>query len=585
MKILILGGYGTFGGRLARMLAGDASVTLLIAGRSLEKAQAFCERLAPGASRTALRFDRDGDALAQIRAVNPDLVVDASGPFQCYGDDPYRIIKACLVQGVDYLDLADGSDFVKGVAQFDREARERDVFILSGVSSLPVLSAAVVRRLAQGLATLDTITGGIAPSPYARVGLNVIRAIASYSGKRLALIRGGRPSSGVAMTESLRYTISPPGRLPLRNIRFSLVDVPDLQVLPALWPGLESLWMGAGPVPEILHRMLNGLAWLVRLRLLPSLLPFSFLIHRVSNRVRWGEHRGGMFVSITGIDVRGVSVTRSWHLLAEGDDGPFIPSMACQAIVERCLAARRPAAGARTATGEVELEDYEALFARRTIYTGTRTSDPASAQPLYQRILGDAWHALPAPLRAMHQCASPQVAAGQADVLRGRHPLARAVAFAVGFPVAGHQVPVQVLFTPEAGGERWTRTFAGRSFTSFQSAGRGRSAHLLRERFGPLTFDLALVLDGGKLRLVVRRWSLWGMPLPRFLAPSGDCHESAIDDRFHFNVEIRHRLIGLIVGYRGWLEMRPRAQAAVSTETGMDYASERRASSQVDDRV
>jgi len=437
-KVLILGGYGTFGGRLAQLLAGDARVTLLIGGRSLGQAKTFCDRLAPGASRSALRFDRDGDALAQIRAVNPDLVVDASGPFQCYGDDPYRIIKACLVHGIDYLDLADGSDFVKGVAQFDREARERGVFILSGVSSFPVLTAAVLRRLAHGLATLGTITGGIAPSPYAGVGVNVIRAIASYSGKRLALIRGGQPSFGVAMTESLRYTISPPGRLPLRSIRFSLVDVPDLQVLPALWPGLESAWMGAGPVPEFLHRMLNGLAWLMRLRLLPSLLPFSFLIHQVSNRVRWGEHRGGMFVAITGTDAGGVPVTRSWHLLAEGDDGPVIPSMACQAIIERCLAGRRPVAGARAATADLELEDYEALFARRTIYTGSRTSDPAAAtQPLYQRILGDAWRALPAPLRAMHHCMGPQVAAGQADVLRGRHPLARLVAFAMGFPAAG----------------------------------------------------------------------------------------------------------------------------------------------------
>jgi hypothetical protein len=33
------------------------------------------------------------------------------------------------------------------------------------------------------------------------------------------------------------------------------------------------VWIGAGPVPEILHRALNGLAWLVRLRLLPSLPP------------------------------------------------------------------------------------------------------------------------------------------------------------------------------------------------------------------------------------------------------------------------------------------------------------------------
>src|ERR1700677_2855864 len=88
--------------------------------------------------------------------------------------------------------------------------------------------------------------------------------------------------------------------------------------------------MGAGPAPEILHRLLNGLAWLVRLRLLPSLMPFSYLIHQVSNRVRWGEHRGGMFVDITGTDACGVPVTHSWHLLAEGDDGPLIPSMACR---------------------------------------------------------------------------------------------------------------------------------------------------------------------------------------------------------------------------------------------------------------
>jgi hypothetical protein len=77
--ILILGGYGTFGGRLAELLAVDARVTLLIAGRSLAQAQCFCERLAPGAARRGLHFDRDGDALEQQRAVDPDLVVDASG--------------------------------------------------------------------------------------------------------------------------------------------------------------------------------------------------------------------------------------------------------------------------------------------------------------------------------------------------------------------------------------------------------------------------------------------------------------------------------------------------------------------------
>jgi len=45
VRVLILGGYGVFGGRLARLLADEARLTLVIAGRSREKASAFCVAL------------------------------------------------------------------------------------------------------------------------------------------------------------------------------------------------------------------------------------------------------------------------------------------------------------------------------------------------------------------------------------------------------------------------------------------------------------------------------------------------------------------------------------------------------------
>jgi hypothetical protein len=62
--------------------------------------------------------------------------------------------------------------------------------------------------------------------------------------------------------------------------------------------------------------MLSGLAWLVRLRLLPSLSPFARLFHLVTNVLRWGEHRGGMFVLVrgkprTGDPLAGVQVPQS----------------------------------------------------------------------------------------------------------------------------------------------------------------------------------------------------------------------------------------------------------------------------------
>jgi hypothetical protein len=548
MKVLILGGYGTFGGRLVELLAGESRLTLIVAGRSLEKAQAFCAGQQARATLVPLAFDRDGDVANALRTSAPDLVVDASGPFQFYGDAPYRVVEACIALGIHYLDLADGSDFVNNVVQFDAQARARAVFVLTGASSFPVLTAAVVRKLAHGMTRLNAVTGGIAPSPYAGVGLNVIRAIASYAGKPVA-------DAGTAFVDTRRFTIAPPGRLPLDPIRFSLVDVPDIQALRALWPELKSVWMGAGPVPEILHRALNVLAWMVRARLLPSLSPFAGLMYRVINVLRWGEHRGGMFVLLEGADANGEPIARSWHLLAEGNDGPLIPSMAAAALIRRCLEGRPPAPGARPAVRDLELEDYERLFESRTIYAGIREPVPPDA-PLYRRMLGDAWSVLPEPIRAMHDLTADRTAKGIATVERGNGVIARIIAAVFGFPEAGREVPLTVQFQVRDGRETWRRDFAGHAFASRQAQGRGRLEGLLRESFGPFAFGLALVLEKGRLKLVPRRWTAFGIPLPVALAPGGDAFESVDEDgRFRFNVEIGHPLTGPIVTYRGWLKL------------------------------
>ena len=131
--------------------------------------------------------------------------------------------------------------------------------------------------------------------------------------------------------------------------------------------------------------------------------------------------------------------------------------------------------------------------------------------------------------------------------------LARLIAAVIGFPHAGENVAVRVEFKLENGRERWTRTFAERSFHSTQEQGRGRFEWLVCERFGPVNAGMALVLDEGKLRLIVRRWSVFGIPLPVVLAPRGDSYEYAENGRFHFHVEIAHPITGLIVSYRGWL--------------------------------
>jgi hypothetical protein len=558
LKILIVGGYGGFGGRLVRLLEDEPRLCLLVAGRNLEKARTYCDARRPSAKAqlVPVRFDRDGDAGAQLSNLKPDVVVDASGPFQSYGERPYRLVEACIGQKIHYLDLADGSDFVAGISAFDTNAREAGICVLTALSTFPVLTTAAVRELSRGLLQVTSIKCGVAPSPHAGVGENVIRAIAGYAGKPIVSKRDGALVSCYPLTEQMRFTIAPPGRLPLRSTVFSLVDVPDLRLLAELWPEAQTVWMGAGPSPLVLHRALIACAWLVRLRLVPSLMRLTPLMFFASNHFKWGEHRGGMFVEIKGVTARGEATKRSWNSLAEGDDGPFIPSMAVAAIIRKILAGASPASGARAATGELELDDYAPFFASRKIATGIREEPPRSA-PLQARILGSAWEMLPSAIRNMHEVKGALRAEGRATVDRGRNIFSRMIGWLLNFPKEGDDIPVSVQFDEAAGTETWTRNFAGTCFSSRQFEGRGRSKHLLCERFGLVTFAMALVMEGEHLRLVLRRWNVLGVPLPMWLCPFSDAYESVEGNRFRFYVEIRMRFIGLIVRYRGWLVPSP----------------------------
>lgn len=303
LRALIVGGYGIFGGRIVELLKDEPRLELIVAGRSPERAKAFCARQHGRATLEPAVFDRNGDLSHHLTALRPALLIDARRPFQAYGQDRYRVIEACIANRVPYLDLADGADFVDGVQSLDAAARASGVSVLSGVSSFPVLTAAATRRLAVGLARVDAIRAGIAPSSYAIVGENVIRAITGYAGQPSRVRRDGQTMTGYPFTEQMRFTVTPL----------------------ALW---------------------------------------------ASDHVGWGAHRGGMFVEVEGVDAAGQPVTRSWHLEAEGDDGPLIPSMAIEGIVRRLLDGQRPDAGARAAARELELEDYDRLFARRSIHTG-----------------------------------------------------------------------------------------------------------------------------------------------------------------------------------------------------------------------
>ena len=149
-RVLVLGGYGGFGVRLSRRLARDGWA-VLVAGRSAAKAVA-CAATLPNAR--GIAANRNGDLALLLAEHDPLLVIDAAGPFQ---GSSYAVVEACIAAGVHYLDLADGREFVRGIGQFDAAAQAAGIAVVSGASSVPALSGAAIRHLAEGLDQLDRI--------------------------------------------------------------------------------------------------------------------------------------------------------------------------------------------------------------------------------------------------------------------------------------------------------------------------------------------------------------------------------------------------------------------------------------------
>ena len=550
-KVLIVGGYGTFGGRLVDLLLDRPELVLMVGGRNLAAATVFCaaREAKSKAGLVALQVARD-NAAAVLAAHQPDIVVDASGPFQVYGDDPFGLVKACIASGCHYVDLADGADFVLGISAFDDAAKKAGVFALSGMSSFPVLTAAVGRELAQNLDEVHSIQAGIAPSPFAGVGLNVIKAIASYAGRGVDVLLDGQWQKRAGFFDSRRMQVNVPGKIPLQPVRFALAEVPDLKVLTRLWPSAKTIWMGAGPTPVLLHRLLWLAAGLVKIGVLKSLLPLAPLMSLVVNNLRWGEHRGGLVFEMTGLK-DGKPRCLNWHLLAEGDAGPLIPSMAAASVIVKFIEGHVPAMGARSGHEDLQLSDYQVWFDRYGIATGRREANVGGS--IYQQALGAAYEKLDKPLQEFHRKSGSFAMEGKADISNGYGLMAKIVRSVFGFPSARTECPLTVTIGITDKGEHWERRFNGKRMYSFQQPGRGRDAGLIVERFGAISVGLAVAENRGRLELVPRNWRFLGVPMPNFLLPSGRIFEHGANDRLNFNVEIRLPIVGPVVSYKGWL--------------------------------
>lgn len=535
MKVLILGGYGVFGGRLARLLLRDA-VEVVIAGRSLAKAEGFA-RAHGGA---ALALDKGDVAALKAALAQVDVVVDAVGPFQGYGD--YAVAEAAIAAGCHYLDLSDDAGFTAGISALDAAAQAAGVMVVSGVSSVPALSSAAVEALRGGLDEITLIDTAILPGNRAPRGRSVMEAILSQVGRPLAQWRGGAwvdtPAWGGAVTKALPKGLRRPA---------SPIGAPDLALFPEAY-GARSVLFRAGLELGVMHHGLRLFGWMHRLGLLPRLDRLTWPMLQAARMLApFGSDQGGMSVVVAGRDKAGAPVTRGWRLHMGEGEGPFVPAVPALLMVRRIMQGRI-AAGARPGLGCLALAEAEAVLAQ---ISGSFDGQAPDMTPLFEKAIGpEAWASMPASCRAGHDLWDRHKMRGVSSVARGTGALARLIAAVFRFPPARAETPLSVVMERVGDAEVWTRNFDGQVFFSVLTpAGPGRVC----ERFGPFVFELDLPVAEGRMEMNVMRGWLCGVPLPSWLLPRSETSEFEQDGRFQFDVRLSAPLAGLIVHYRGWL--------------------------------
>ena len=134
---------------------------------------------------------------------------------------------------------------------------------------------------------------------------------------------------------------------------------------------MRDTYAGAGLELAVLHLGLWFLSGLVRLRLVRSLAPFAARLTAIAERLRrFGTDRGGLRV-----DVEGPAARRSWHLIAEGGDGPFVPVLPAAALVRKLAGGHRVARGAMPCLGLVSLGEILAEARRAHLQIASAWSD------------------------------------------------------------------------------------------------------------------------------------------------------------------------------------------------------------------
>lgn len=357
-RILILGGYGTFGRRISRAISVIPSAECVIGGRRPSKAGEFA-----GGNTTIMAVNIHDPASLRRALDGVFAVVNTVGPFQSHD---YSVAETCVGMGIHYVDLADARAHVDGITRLNRRAQQQNCLIVSGASTVPAVSAALVDMLASEFDRISDIHSCISPGNKNPRGVATVRAILSYTGHSFRIKENGRWRHAYGWSEPEKVVFPQP----VGERRVYLCDVPDLDIFPARYDA-QTVSFRAGLELNLFN---HGLAILGRARRwgwiknltgwAPGLIAASHLFRG------FGGVAGGMRVLVRGRK-NGEEIQRSAFLIARDANGPAIPCSPSVALIRKWVEHGVPDTGAVPCVGQLTWDEIKAELVNYDIVLAT----------------------------------------------------------------------------------------------------------------------------------------------------------------------------------------------------------------------
>lgn len=334
-KVVIYGGTGFFGRRVADDLIAHADCRILLAARREPRRPPIDPRIG---------FVRSDAALASsVRRTleGAFAVVHCAGPYR--GQEPI-LARAAIACGVHYADLAEDADFIRSVRALDGEARRAGVALLSGLSVVPALAALLAQAVADPGKRILRARTFVAPGSRGSRGEATVETLMRGIGTPLRVWREGRQTRVRGWSEKETIVFPPPVGLRTQYLAIETVGSDPM----AEELGAESVEFKAGSEFASVNALLAAVSRLRARYGFPRLENHGAVLRRGLRALgAFGTDRGAVIVHVEQGDGHPSGARESRAIAVVADrDGERIPALPAGIVLAALLAGELTISGA-----------------------------------------------------------------------------------------------------------------------------------------------------------------------------------------------------------------------------------------------